>query len=115
METSEDSLLSHDTETVGALSNASVMAKSDSPHTSRPSKYIKAGDLVIIFISRDRPPMPLTITPGHEYNNNYGTFLHDNMIGLPFGAKVSLGAENIGEHIQPFDTISLHLDCVTKC
>jgi hypothetical protein len=53
------------------------------------SKFIQAGDLVIIFMSRDKPPVPITVTPGQEVSNTYGTFLHDSMIGLPFGAKVS--------------------------
>lgn len=54
----------------------------------RPSKYIQPGDLVIIFMSRDKPPIPITVTSGHESSNTYGSFLHDSMIGLPFGAKV---------------------------
>ncbi|UZJ54114.1 hypothetical protein CBS101457_003434 [Exobasidium rhododendri] len=72
------------------LSSDSAPSQQPDLHvTSRPSKFIKAGDLVIIFISRDKPPLPLTITPGQELNNNYGTFLHDSMIGLPFGAKIA--------------------------
>lgn len=55
---------------------------------SRPSKFIQEGDLIIIFMSRDRPPIPITVTCGHETSNAYGSFLHDSMIGLPFGAKV---------------------------
>lgn len=55
-----------------------------------PSRFIAAGDLVIIFLSRDRPPVPLTVTSGQELVNPYGSFPHDDMIGLPFGAKVSM-------------------------
>lgn len=53
------------------------------------AKLIAAGDLVIIFTSRDKAPLPITITPGHEFGNAYGTFPHDDIVGLPFGAKVS--------------------------
>jgi hypothetical protein len=68
-----------------------VLANGDSTKAPmRPSKLIKEGDLVIIFMSRDKPPLPITVTPGSESTNTYGSFSHDSMIGLPFGAKVSL-------------------------
>ncbi|PWN93831.1 GCD14-domain-containing protein [Acaromyces ingoldii] len=53
------------------------------------SKFISAGDLVIVWMSRDKTPTPLTVTPGAELFNNYGCFSHDAMIGLPFGAKLA--------------------------
>ncbi|PWN18043.1 GCD14-domain-containing protein [Microstroma glucosiphilum] len=54
----------------------------------RESKYIKAGDLVIIFISRDRPFSPLTVTPDQVFTNAFGSFPHNNIIGRPFGSQI---------------------------
>lgn len=57
------------------------------PYTK--SNVISEGDLVIIFLSRDRPPIPLTVTSGQELTNTYGSFPHDEMIGKPFGARLA--------------------------
>lgn len=65
-----------------------VLSSSAITTSPRPSKFIQEGDLVIIFMSRDKAPIPITVTSGHETSNAYGSFLHDSMIGLPFGAKV---------------------------
>lgn len=72
----------------GDSNTASTSRQPSRQSPNRPSKYIQAGDLVIIYISRDKPPVPLTVLPGQELHNTYGTFSHDNIIGLPFGAKV---------------------------
>ena len=68
-----------------ALEHAAANGSGSSPNR----KFISAGDLVIIFMSRDKAPVPVTVTPGQETGNAYGIFSHDEMIGLPFGAKVS--------------------------
>lgn len=52
------------------------------------SKTIAAGDVVIIWMTRENS-MPLTVTPGVELNNRFGVFSHSDLIGLPYGAKVS--------------------------
>ncbi|PWN37834.1 tRNA methyltransferase complex GCD14 subunit [Meira miltonrushii] len=57
------------------------------PYTK--TNVISEGDLVIIFLSRDRPPIPLTVTSGQELTNTYGSFPHDEMIGKPFGARLA--------------------------
>jgi tRNA (adenine57-N1/adenine58-N1)-methyltransferase len=50
--------------------------------------YIEAGDIVIVYLSKDRTPTSIAVTPGHVLTNTYGTYKHDDMVGLPFGAKV---------------------------
>lgn len=50
--------------------------------------YVQAGDLVIVFASRDKTPMPLTVTPGEHLSNMFGHFPHDDMIGMPYGSKM---------------------------
>lgn len=50
--------------------------------------YIQPGDLVIIFASRDKTPMPLTVTPGEHVSNMFGHFPHDDMVGMPYGSKM---------------------------
>lgn len=57
------------------------------PYTK--TNVVCEGDLVIIFLSRDRPPIPLTVTSGQELTNTYGSFPHDEMIGKPFGARLN--------------------------
>jgi len=54
----------------------------------RSDAYIKAGDLIIIFASRDKTPIPLTVTPGEHVSNMFGHFPHDDMIGMPYGSKM---------------------------
>ncbi|CDR99388.1 related to GCD14-translational repressor of GCN4 [Sporisorium scitamineum] len=50
--------------------------------------YIKAGDLIIVFASRDKTPMPLTVTPGEHVSNMFGHFPHNDMVGMPYGSKM---------------------------
>lgn len=33
--------------------------------------------------------VPVTVTPGLEINNRFGVFNHTDLIGLPYGTKVS--------------------------
>ncbi|KAN0065638.1 tRNA (adenine-N(1)-)-methyltransferase catalytic subunit trm61 [Thecaphora frezii] len=59
------------------------------PSTVRDNgRYIRAGDLVIVFASRDKTPIPLTVTPGEFLSNVFGHFSHDDMIGMPYGSKM---------------------------
>ena len=42
-----------------------------------------------ILQSRDKTPIPLTVTSGEHVSNMFGHFRHDDMIGMPYGSKVS--------------------------
>ncbi|WOO78856.1 tRNA (adenine(58)-N(1))-methyltransferase catalytic subunit TRM61 [Vanrija pseudolonga] len=48
---------------------------------------IEAGDLVIIFMSRDNMTA-ITVTPGEFFHNKFGRYSHDEMIGVKFGSKL---------------------------
>ncbi|TXT11007.1 hypothetical protein VHUM_01758 [Vanrija humicola] len=48
---------------------------------------IEAGDLVIIFMSRDNMTA-ITVTPGEFFHNKFGRYSHDDMIGVKFGSKL---------------------------
>ncbi|KAL1410132.1 tRNA (adenine-N(1)-)-methyltransferase catalytic subunit trm61 [Vanrija albida] len=48
---------------------------------------IEAGDLVIIFMSRDNMTA-ITVTPGEFFHNKFGRYSHDEMIGVKFGSKM---------------------------
>ncbi|KAJ1032464.1 hypothetical protein NDA16_000488 [Ustilago loliicola] len=50
--------------------------------------YIQPGDLIIVFASRDKTPLPLTVTPGEHVSNMFGHFPHDDMVGMPYGSKM---------------------------
>ncbi|KZP18947.1 tRNA methyltransferase complex GCD14 subunit [Athelia psychrophila] len=51
------------------------------------AREIAAGDLVIVWMTRDLL-QPLVITPGKEFNSKFGYYLHNDLIGMPFGSKV---------------------------
>ncbi|WFC94020.1 guanidinoacetate N-methyltransferase [Malassezia brasiliensis] len=51
-------------------------------------RTIAAGDVVIVFVSRDRTPAAVCVEPGQQLVNLYGTFPHDDMIGKPYGCKL---------------------------
>ncbi|SNX82308.1 related to GCD14 - translational repressor of GCN4 [Melanopsichium pennsylvanicum] len=50
--------------------------------------FIRPGDLIIIFASRDKTPIPLTVTRGEHVSNMFGHFPHDDMVGMPYGSKM---------------------------
>ncbi|CAO1623314.1 unnamed protein product [Sympodiomycopsis kandeliae] len=52
------------------------------------TRFVAEGDLVLLFSSRDRPMIPVKVTPGQHYINAYGSFPHDSFIGRPFGSPV---------------------------
>jgi tRNA (adenine57-N1/adenine58-N1)-methyltransferase len=60
-----------------------------------------AGDTVIIYITPENLS-PLTLVKGAKLQNKYGTYLHDDMIGTPYGSKVRRFAaharSNLGNH-----------------
>ncbi|KAK4699597.1 tRNA (adenine57-N1/adenine58-N1)-methyltransferase catalytic subunit, partial [Phenoliferia sp. Uapishka_3] len=47
---------------------------------------IAAGDLVIVYSSRDQIDS-LTVTAGKILQSRFGSFKHDTMVGVPFGTK----------------------------
>ncbi|KAG6831025.1 hypothetical protein H0H87_006514 [Tephrocybe sp. NHM501043] len=51
------------------------------------AKAIAAGDVVIIWLTRD-VIQPLLITPGKEFNSKFGHYRHADLVGMPYGSKV---------------------------
>jgi tRNA (adenine57-N1/adenine58-N1)-methyltransferase len=49
---------------------------------------IQEGDLVIVYERHDKMK-PVYVNSTDKYTNRYGTFLHKDWIGVPFGSKVS--------------------------
>lgn len=49
---------------------------------------IQAGDTIIVYSSRTQLN-PLVVTPGTQLQSRYGHFKHDDMVGVPYGSKVS--------------------------
>lgn len=50
-------------------------------------RTISAGDTVIVWMTRDSIE-PLVITPDAVLHNKFGIYPHNDLIGLPYGAKV---------------------------
>ncbi|KAJ1851742.1 tRNA (adenine-N(1)-)-methyltransferase catalytic subunit trm61 [Coemansia sp. RSA 2703] len=48
---------------------------------------IEDGDMVIVYLNHNSMS-PLKVEAGQVYNNRFGTFKHDDMIGLKYGSKV---------------------------
>ncbi len=48
---------------------------------------MQAGDLVIIYERHDSLDH-LYLQPGRVFNNKFGSFFHDDVIGKPFGSKI---------------------------
>ncbi|RUS29378.1 hypothetical protein BC938DRAFT_480728 [Jimgerdemannia flammicorona] len=49
--------------------------------------HIEEGDLVIAYLSRESM-MPIVINKKETYNNKYGIFRHNDMIGKEYGSKM---------------------------
>ncbi|KAH3900972.1 tRNA 1-methyladenosine methyltransferase subunit GCD14 SCDLUD_002435 [Saccharomycodes ludwigii] len=64
----------------------------NSPFTSY-KDTIQAGDLVLIWISRDNIK-PITITPNENFNTRYGIFPHNDIIGKPYGSQIATKTSN---------------------
>ena len=92
------------TPVVAASSASSTSASSASPPSSASTQLtattqfpfgdgfatrrpIAAGDIVIMF-ERFNVMTALTMTPGSVFQNRFGVFHHDDLIGKPFGCKV---------------------------
>ena len=56
--------------------------------TSAKRPTIAEGDVVIVFVSRDKTPSPLVVKRGEVLTNMFGVFPHDDMIGRAYGSKV---------------------------
>ncbi|KAF8073972.1 tRNA methyltransferase complex GCD14 subunit [Lyophyllum atratum] len=52
------------------------------------AREIAAGDVVIIWLTRD-VIQPLLITPGKDFNSKFGHYRHADLIGTPYGSKVA--------------------------
>ncbi len=79
-----------------AVSVSRTAASVDTPHTVDAEKALqslqatrvaRAGDNVIIYENHNKMNAML-LRPGGSYTNQYGKFLHEDMIGLPFGSKI---------------------------
>ncbi len=68
-----------------AMSTSSIA--SSSRNASVHGAYIKAGDLIIVFASRDKTPMPLTVTPGEHVSNMFGHFPTMTWSACPTAAR----------------------------
>ncbi|EFC38593.1 predicted protein [Naegleria gruberi] len=56
------------------------------------SNIIREGDLVVFFINHDIMKAEV-IKKGHTFDCRFGSFLHENIIGKPFGSKIYSHAE----------------------
>ncbi|CAO3699289.1 unnamed protein product [Rhizopus stolonifer] len=50
-------------------------------------KYIEEGDLVIVYMSKENM-IPITIKKDGEFNNRFGIYKHNDIIGKEFGTKM---------------------------
>lgn len=83
------STLASGSASVAALPSTSTSAlTSSSSKNLRSDAYIHEGDLVIVFASRDKTPIPLTVTSGEHVSNMFGHFPHEDMVGMPYGSKM---------------------------
>ncbi len=74
---------------VATLPSTSSSSSSSNRSNARSNDaYVKAGDLIIVFASRDKTPIPLTVTPGEHVSNMFGHFPHADMVGMPYGSKM---------------------------
>ncbi|KAF5360559.1 hypothetical protein D9756_005055 [Leucocoprinus leucothites] len=51
------------------------------------TREIAAGDLVIVWMTRDNI-QPLVVTPGKDFNSKYGNYRQADFVGVPYGSKV---------------------------
>lgn len=54
---------------------------------NRRPRIMKAGDLVIVYERHDQLDH-VYLKPGKVYDNRFGNFHHDDIIGKPFGSKI---------------------------
>lgn len=51
-------------------------------------REIQNGDLIIVWLTREFV-QPLHVTAGKLFNSKFGSYRHDDLIGLPYGSKVA--------------------------
>ncbi|KAH7821678.1 putative tRNA methyltransferase complex GCD14 subunit [Monocercomonoides exilis] len=56
-------------------------------------KLVKSGDFVIVYEGPSKMNL-IRVSEGKSFNNKYGLFLHDSIIGSPFGSKLMNKAKN---------------------
>ncbi|KAJ1956724.1 tRNA (adenine-N(1)-)-methyltransferase catalytic subunit trm61 [Dipsacomyces acuminosporus] len=49
--------------------------------------WVEAGDLVIIYLTPESM-FPITMVPDEIFNNKFGSFKHNDMIGSKYGSKI---------------------------
>ncbi|KAG8711077.1 tRNA (adenine-N(1)-)-methyltransferase catalytic subunit trm61 [Ceratobasidium sp. 395] len=52
------------------------------------SSCISAGDVVILWLTRE-DVQSIVVTPGKELNGRYGVYRHADLVGVPYGSKLS--------------------------
>ncbi|KAG9127046.1 tRNA (adenine-N(1)-)-methyltransferase catalytic subunit trm61 [Ceratobasidium sp. 392] len=52
------------------------------------SSSISAGDVVILWLTRE-DVQSIVVTPGKELNGRYGVYRHADLVGVPYGSKLS--------------------------
>jgi hypothetical protein len=60
---------------------------------SRRPNVMKAGDLVIVYERHDQLDH-IYLRKGKVYDNRFGNFHHDDMIGKPFGSRIKSRSSN---------------------
>ncbi|CAD6889652.1 unnamed protein product [Tilletia laevis] len=54
------------------------------------SHFIEAGDLVLVYLSHNRNPLPVIVQPGAVHVNSFGAFPHSTaFLDKPFGSRVN--------------------------
>jgi len=54
---------------------------------------VASGDMVVMYGSRDTVEQ-FRVQPGQIYNNKFGHFHHNDLVGVEYGAKVRNGVNN---------------------
>ncbi|TDL22160.1 GCD14-domain-containing protein [Rickenella mellea] len=52
------------------------------------AREVAAGDTVIVWLTRE-VIQPLVISPGKELHGRFGVYRHSDLVGVPYGSKVS--------------------------
>ncbi|KAE8212311.1 hypothetical protein CF327_g4041 [Tilletia walkeri] len=54
------------------------------------SHFIEEGDLILVYLSHNRNPLPVIVQPGAVHVNSFGAFPHStSFLGKPFGSRVN--------------------------
>jgi len=75
------------TATAGTSASASTTAGALSKSTSH---FIEEGDLILVYLSHNRNPLPVVVHAGATHVNSFGAFPHSTaFLGKPFGSRVN--------------------------